>query len=150
MLGNGSCAGFLDPLSNSRACLLVRRAFQEFVDVDPVVSHFKRPHERVLCYMLAVGAHGRTGGPRRVFLPQPQMTAGNHHACGQSFEIPLPWRREGFVEIISKSLMSKMKFRSGVAKPPKFSRCASPQACTRNPVAGVRARSAAINAADPR
>ena len=40
--------------------------------------------------------------------------------------------------------------RSGVAKPPKFNRCASPQAWTFNPVLGVRARSAAISAAAPR
>jgi hypothetical protein len=46
--------------------------------------------------------------------------------------------------------MSKMTLRSGVAKPPKFIRWASPQACTRSPLVGVWARSAAISAAAPR
>ncbi len=57
---------------------------------------------------------------------------------------------QGAGSVSSKSLMSKMTFRSGVAKPPKFIRWQSPQACTRSPVAGVRARSVAITAADPR
>jgi hypothetical protein len=46
--------------------------------------------------------------------------------------------------------MSKMMLRSGVAKPPKFIKCASPHACTRIPLVGVVARSAAISAAEPR
>ena len=46
--------------------------------------------------------------------------------------------------------MSKTMLRSGVAKAPKFIRCASPQACTRSPQLGVVARSAAISAAEPR
>jgi len=43
-----------------------------------------------------------------------------------------------------------MALRSGVVKPPKSIRCASAQACTRIPLVGVRARSAAISAAEPR
>ena len=52
----------------------------------------------------------------------------------------------GAGSVSSKSLMSKMMLRSGVAKPPKFSRWQSPHACTLMPVLGVRARSAAITA----
>ena len=46
--------------------------------------------------------------------------------------------------------MSKISRRSGVAKPPKFIRCASPHACTWIPIAGVRAKSAAMTPAEPR
>jgi hypothetical protein len=46
--------------------------------------------------------------------------------------------------------MSKTMLRSGVANPPKFSRCASPQACTITPELGLCAKSAAMIAADPR
>jgi hypothetical protein len=46
--------------------------------------------------------------------------------------------------------MSKMMRRSGVANPPKFRRWQSPHACTRTPVFGVEARSAAMIAAAPR
>ena len=46
--------------------------------------------------------------------------------------------------------MEKMTLRSGVAKPPKLHRCASPQHCTRSPVTGVDARSAAMVRAAPR
>ena len=46
--------------------------------------------------------------------------------------------------------MEKMTFRSGVAKPPKLHRWASPQHWTRIPVVGVDARSVAIVRAAPR
>jgi len=46
--------------------------------------------------------------------------------------------------------MSKIISRSGVAKPPKFIKWASPQACTIRPDLGVEAKSAAISAAEPR
>ena len=52
--------------------------------------------------------------------------------------------------VSSKSLTLKMSERSGDAKNPKFDRCASPQSCTRTPLVGVSARSAAISAAAPR
>jgi hypothetical protein len=47
-------------------------------------------------------------------------------------------------------LTSKTSRRSGVAKMPKFSRWASPHACTRSPLTGVEARASAITAAAPR
>ena len=56
----------------------------------------------------------------------------------------------GAGSVSSKSLMSKIKRRSGVANPPKLSRWQSPQACTRTPVTGVCARSPAMMAAAPR
>ena len=43
-----------------------------------------------------------------------------------------------------------MTLRSGVTKPPKFSRWQSPQLCTRMPVLAVGARSAAMIPAAPR
>jgi hypothetical protein len=52
--------------------------------------------------------------------------------------------------VSSKSLRSKRRSRSGDAKPPKLSRCASPDSCTVNPAVGVVARSCAITAAAPR
>ena len=52
--------------------------------------------------------------------------------------------------VSSKSLTSKIRWRSGVPKMPKFERCASPQSWTVNPEAGVDARSAAIESAAPR
>ena len=52
--------------------------------------------------------------------------------------------------VSSKSLRSKMRSRSGEAKPPKFDRCASPHSCTRIPELGPLARSEAITYAAPR
>ena len=52
--------------------------------------------------------------------------------------------------VSSKSLTSKTSSRSGEAYQPKFSRCASPQACTCRPEVGMVARSAAMTAAAPR
>jgi len=98
MLGNGPCAGFRDPMFNCRACLLVRRTFDEFFDVDPIVPDVECVHERVVGHALAVLTHGAAGGPRRISLRQPQVTPGHHHARGQPLEIPLPRRRERFVE----------------------------------------------------
>ncbi len=50
----------------------------------------------------------------------------------------------------SKWFTLKTSERSGVAKNPKFDRWASPQSCTRTPLVGEPARSAAIRAAAPR
>ena len=57
---------------------------------------------------------------------------------------------QGAGSVSSKSLMSKMTFLSGVAKPPKFIRWQSPHSWTLCPVVGVFARSAAMTPAAPR
>ncbi|MNT89583.1 hypothetical protein D3C72_2303370 [compost metagenome] len=57
---------------------------------------------------------------------------------------------QGAGRVSSKSLMSKIRLRSGVANKPKFIRWQSPQAWTWMPVVGVAARSWAINPAEPR
>ena len=46
--------------------------------------------------------------------------------------------------VSSKSLRSNTSVRSGLAKIPKFRRCASPQSCTVSPDVGIVARSWAI------
>ena len=56
----------------------------------------------------------------------------------------------GAGSVSSKSLTSNTIRRSGAANIPKFSRCASPHACTRIPDVGVCARSQAIGPAAPR
>ncbi len=57
---------------------------------------------------------------------------------------------QGPGSVSSKSLMSKIIRRSGVAKSPKFDRWASPQSCTVTPETGETARSPLITAAAPR
>ena len=52
--------------------------------------------------------------------------------------------------VSSKSLMSKIIWRSGVPKRPKFDRWASPHSCTVTPDTGVPARSDAMIRAAPR
>ena len=52
--------------------------------------------------------------------------------------------------VSSKSLMSKIIWRSGVAKSPKLERCASPQSWTVTPDRGVVSRSVAMSSAAPR
>src|SRR6266566_8495328 len=56
---------------------------------------------------------------------------------------------QGPGSVSSKSLTSKTRLRSGVAKKPKLLRCASPQICTLIPETGVFARSLAITPAEP-
>ena len=56
----------------------------------------------------------------------------------------------GPVLVSSKSLMSKIRARSGAANAPKFERWASPHACTRSPLSVETARSAAMITAAPR
>ena len=56
----------------------------------------------------------------------------------------------GAGSVSSKSFTSNRSLRSGEANSPKLDRCASPQACTMIPVAGVCARSLAIGSAAPR
>jgi hypothetical protein len=57
---------------------------------------------------------------------------------------------QGPGSVSSKSLMSKTRFLSGLAKNPKLLTCASPHAWTVMPVVGVVERSSAITAAAPR
>ena len=57
---------------------------------------------------------------------------------------------QGAGRVSSKSLTSNTSLRSGEPKMPKLDRCASPQACTMIPVAGVVARSLAMGSAAPR
>src|SRR5277367_1931242 len=57
---------------------------------------------------------------------------------------------QGPGKVSSKSLISKTRVRSGVAKTPKFERWQSPQACTLIPDTGEFARSCAWMIAVPR
>jgi hypothetical protein len=74
----------------------------------------------------------------------------SRHATTKLAERRLRSHSHGAGSVSSRSLMEKMIFRSGVAKPPKLHRCASPQHWTRMPVVGVTARSVAIVSAAPR
>ena len=56
---------------------------------------------------------------------------------------------QGAGRVSSRSLMAKMTRLSGVPRPRKLPKWASPQHCTRTPVAGVVARSTAMLSADP-
>ena len=56
----------------------------------------------------------------------------------------------GAGKVSSKSLMSKIRFRSGVANNPKFIKWQSPHACALFPSVGVFAKSLAMIAAEPR
>jgi hypothetical protein len=74
------------------------------------------------------------------------LPGGDGEAGRQPLEVPLERGRQGLVEVVDVEDQAPV----GAANMPKFSRCASPHACTRIPVVGVCARSQAIGAAAPR
>ena len=108
----------------------------------------ERPHHR-RDRPSAPGRRGRSRGRMRLawLIVDLQVPGGRGPRSRPAASRPTP-RAPGSVS--SKSLTSKTRFRSGVANTPKLARCASPQAWTRSPVAGVPARSSAMITAEPR
>src|SRR6476661_8542506 len=48
----------------------------------------------------SAGAHRGACGARRLALLEPDMTAGQNHTGGQTLEVPFPWSRKCFIEVI--------------------------------------------------
>src|SRR6516162_11168230 len=94
----------------------------------------------------AIAAGTRNRGIAALRVGEPIGAGGEHKGGNEPFDVPL----HGAGKVSSRSLISKMSRRSGVAKPPKFIRWQSPHTWTWMPLTGVRARSAAMTPADPR
>ena len=95
---------------------------------------------------LAVGGAGARERPR-----PPRWSAPFSRAATATLATRrLTSHSHGAGRVSSKSLTSKISRRSGVAKTPKLETWASPMACTRRPLIGEAARSAAMTAAAPR
>ena len=119
----------------------------ELVDVDLGVPDVEGVHGRQLGHPHPVGHGRRPARCRRSSSgPKPFSRAATARLAARR----LTSHSHGPGMVSSKSLTSKIRWRSGVANSPKFIRWASPQACTQMSVRGVSARSAAIIAAAPR
>src|SRR5207244_2381950 len=111
-----------------------------------LVPQAERIHLRKMVQALPVTARARDRSLAAFLLGHPDRPRRDHDRGDQATDIPV----HGAGSVSSKSLISKMMLRSGVAKPPKFTRWQSPQDCTRRSVVNVPARSAAITPAAPR
>ena len=134
-----------DPLAQH--CLLVLRQHRQVVGlIEAGIPGFQHVHLGEAPHLVAVAARTGDRGIPTVAVRQPVAAGGEHEGGDEPLDIPLPWRGQCFVEIIDV----KNSRRSGVAKPPKFIRWASPHAWTWISVVGMPARSAAMTPADPR
>jgi hypothetical protein len=90
----------LHPFSYAFLHLFRVHALDEAIDIDRIVPDVERAHRRVVAHPLPVGARGSDDGPRGFAFGQPYMAPGQDDAGGQPLEIPLPWRRQGLVEVV--------------------------------------------------
>ena len=102
----------------------------------------RRSYQTSSGLMLRAFAHVLRGRRARTRRPRPGP-AHRSSGCRGPATAKLAARRltshsHGAGSVSSKSLMSKTRLRSGVAKMPKFSRWQSPHACTCRPVLGER------------
>jgi hypothetical protein len=95
--------------------------------------------------VLAVASSSSLGAIATLAVGQSNRSCREHDRSDKTLDVS-----HGAGDVSSKSLISKMMLRSGVAKPPKFIKWQSPHACTLRPVLGVRDKSEAIKPADPR
>ena len=77
-----------------------RQDLENAVEIDAIVPDVQRVHRGVVGHSFAVGAHGFRRRLRRVAVEQPDMMGGDDDAGRQPLDVPLPWRRQGFVEIV--------------------------------------------------
>ena len=87
-----------------------------------------------VAHALAIAARAGEHGVAPVLVRQAIRARGEHERGRQPLDVPFPRSRQRLVEIVDV----EEELRSGVAKPPKFSRWQSPQACTRMPVSRCR------------
>ena len=126
--------------------LRLRQHRQEVGVIEPGIPDVEHVHRGKVAHFAAIAA---SAGDRRVAavrVAEPVGTGSEHKGGDEPFDVPPP----GAGKVSSRSLMSKITRRSGVAKTPKFIRWASPHTWTWMPVVGVSARSAAMTPADPR
>ena len=77
-----------------------RQDFKNAVEIDAIVPDVERAHRGVIRHSFAVGAHGLRRRLRGRAIGQVDMTSGDDHAGRKSLNVPLPGRRQGFVEIV--------------------------------------------------
>ena len=106
---------------------------RRLLDIDARVPDVQHRHLGEFRHALAIRANaGQRGISRR-----PSLKPLLRHARTTLAARRLTSHSQGAGRVSSRSLMSKMTRRSGVAKSPKLSRWQSPHAWTRRPVAGV-------------
>ena len=102
------------------------------------------------CAIFAISLRYSAEQPSTAVLPSPSESAAVLAATTKLAASRMTSHSHGPGWVSSKSFRSKTWLRSGVAKVPKLRRCASPQICSTMPVDGVRLRSAAMTAGEPR
>lgn len=80
--------------------LRVGRAVLVALQVDLVVPDVQGAHRRVVGHALAVLAHDRGRGARRVAVGEPQVLGGDHYAGRQPLDVPFEGRRQCLVQVV--------------------------------------------------
>jgi hypothetical protein len=69
--------------------------FKHVSDADRVVPDLERLHRRIVGHLVPV----TLAPPSRFGLGQSEVAPRDDHARDQSFQVPFPWSRKGFIEI---------------------------------------------------
>ena len=91
---------FPETLLDALACLFGLHFTDEPVDVYGVVPDVESTHSGIVRHALAIGPYGGGHGAGRVGLGEADMAPRQHDAGHQPLQIPLPWRRQCFVEVV--------------------------------------------------
>ena len=93
-------ARLLDSLPDALNLAPVRQDIENAVEIDAVVPDVQGAHRSVVDPAFAVGAHRVRRRLRGLAVGQSEMLGGDDNARGQPLDVPLPWRRQCFVEIV--------------------------------------------------
>ena len=116
MFQHAAFAGFRQALLQSLAGFFVLDRRDQLFNIDARVPHVHDSHLAVFRHVFAIGPHAAQHGIAGGVFTEAVVAAGQYEAGGQAFHVPFP----GAGRVSSRSLMSKITRRSGVAYAPKF------------------------------
>ena len=93
-------AGFGETLFGARPGRLVLDRLEHRLRVDAEVPHIEHPHLGEFPHMLPVAARASLCRIARFFRGETVVPSGHHEAGGKPFDIPLPGRRQGLIEVV--------------------------------------------------
>ena len=77
-----------------------RQDLENAVEIDAVVPDIERAHRRIIRHSFTIGAHGLRRRLRSGAVGQVDMTSRDDNAGREPLNVPLPGRRQGFVEVV--------------------------------------------------
>ena len=98
--GQAFPARLFDSLPNALHLRSGRQNLENAVEIDAIGPYIQRAHRGVIRHSFTVRAHGLRRRLRRRAVGQVDMMSGDDDAGREPLNVPLPGRRQGFVEIV--------------------------------------------------